>query len=290
MNPHAGGRRGPSSLTQQQVEDVFARVLTESPKVLGRVWGVSEGTIRGIVLRRSRADVPIEGAIIEAAQLALRSRSTEGKRDSARRAALAESYGDWTVICEVDPLVEESGTPQRQILVRCVCGAEGVKYLSALRGGKTSKCKACAARKAGAKRATTNPAGPRELVPGWLIRRAAEGAIERGIPWSLSRDDLDTLWMRQGHRCALSGVILVMWSMPDKRNTASLDRIDSGGAYAIDNVQWVHKTLNIMKQSYSDAEFVAWCMRVAAHQHSKDPNVTPAQRAARAKLGVGVCF
>lgn len=39
-------------------------------------------------------------------------------------------------------------------------------------------------------------------------------------------------------------------------------RIDSTGGYTEGNVQWVHRTVNFMKQSLSDAELVQWCRRV----------------------------
>jgi len=40
--------------------------------------------------------------------------------------------------------------------------------------------------------------------------------------------------------------------------TASLDRINSSKGYTLDNVQWVHKTVNIMKQGLSDEDFKYW--------------------------------
>jgi hypothetical protein len=50
--------------------------------------------------------------------------------------------------------------------------------------------------------------------------------------------------------------------------TASLDRIDSDKGYAEDNVQWVHKKINSMKQTMRDELFIEMCKRVAAHNSS----------------------
>lgn len=36
------------------------------------------------------------------------------------------------------------------------------------------------------------------------------------------------------------------------------------------NVQWVHKTINIMKQSLSDEEFIQYCRTVAKYQDNKN--------------------
>jgi hypothetical protein len=41
--------------------------------------------------------------------------------------------------------------------------------------------------------------------------------------------------------------------------SASLDRIDSSKGYVKGNVQWTHKTVNIMKQAMSDEELIDWC-------------------------------
>ena len=48
--------------------------------------------------------------------------------------------------------------------------------------------------------------------------------------------------------------------------TASLDRIDSCKGYTIDNVQWVHKWINVMKSDHSQDEFIALCRAVTTHQ------------------------
>ena len=48
--------------------------------------------------------------------------------------------------------------------------------------------------------------------------------------------------------------------------TASLDRIDSSKGYTIDNVQWVHKKVNMMKKDMSDSEFIAWCNEISSYR------------------------
>lgn len=66
----------------------------------------------------------------------------------------------------------------------------------------------------------------------------------------------------QDGRCAFTNLILGF--APKYRNdlqlqTASLDRIDSSKGYVKNNVQWVHKTINIMKQAQSNEEFIKLC-------------------------------
>ncbi len=51
--------------------------------------------------------------------------------------------------------------------------------------------------------------------------------------------------------------------------TASLDRIDSRGHYEVGNVQWIHKDLNIMKNSYDANYFIDMCKSVAKFNQGK---------------------
>lgn len=73
-------------------------------------------------------------------------------------------------------------------------------------------------------------------------------------------------------RCAISGLdIYLPKSKKDPvSQTASLDRIDSKKPYIEGNVQWVHKIINVMKQSLSDEEFIQYCRTVAKYQDNKN--------------------
>ena len=72
------------------------------------------------------------------------------------------------------------------------------------------------------------------------------------------------LFEKQNRKCALSGLLL---NFPKDRNThggtASLDRIDSNGNYTLDNVQWVHKDINRLKNSFDQDYFINLCKLVS---------------------------
>ena len=72
------------------------------------------------------------------------------------------------------------------------------------------------------------------------------------------------LFEKQNRKCALSGLPL---NFPKDRNphggTASLDRIDSNGNYTLDNVQWVHKDINRLKNSFDQDYFINLCKLVS---------------------------
>jgi hypothetical protein len=92
------------------------------------------------------------------------------------------------------------------------------------------------------------------------------GAETRGIVWSLTMDDVADLMEMQSYRCALTG-----WDIefPDaghpQKALASIDRIDSKGHYSKENSQLVTRKVNMMKQQYSQQEFVEVCKAVAKH-------------------------
>jgi len=48
---------------------------------------------------------------------------------------------------------------------------------------------------------------------------------------------------------------------------ASLDRIDSSIGYVNDNVQWVHKDINMMKRIYTQEYFIYLCKLVSENNN-----------------------
>lgn len=104
--------------------------------------------------------------------------------------------------------------------------------------------------------------------------------------FDVSKQFLWDLFLKQDRKCALSGLPLSLltytkWSKTGKSRhhdtsiiSASLDRIDSNDHYTEDNVQWIHKTINIMKNSLSDNDFVWMCKKIAENNKNKE-NIEP---------------
>jgi hypothetical protein len=98
-------------------------------------------------------------------------------------------------------------------------------------------------------------------------------AKKRGIPMEIDREYAWEIFKLQDEKCALSGLKLsFVNNIRDERNThtASLDRIDNTKGYIIGNIQWVHKRINIMRNTLSVDEFINWCNLVVKNQ---DKNV-----------------
>ena len=87
----------------------------------------------------------------------------------------------------------------------------------------------------------------------------------RGIPITVTREEVWELYLSQCGRCALTGLPITFASnVRDQRGkqTASLDRIHSNVGYHTGNVQWVHKRINIMKNTMSNGELLGWCRTI----------------------------
>jgi hypothetical protein len=80
--------------------------------------------------------------------------------------------------------------------------------------------------------------------------------------WELKPEDIITMWDSQNHVCALSGTP-IGWSDKGLTSTVSIDRIDSSEGYLKDNIQLLHKDVNMMKQAFSQEYFISVCKAVA---------------------------
>jgi hypothetical protein len=97
-------------------------------------------------------------------------------------------------------------------------------------------------------------------MPGTYMGSLRQSAKKRKLEFNLTKEQLWKLFLNQNRKCILSGVELSFNSQHNKNDgTASLDRIDSSKGYTIDNVQWVHKIVNIMKHDVEEKEFFNWC-------------------------------
>ena len=62
----------------------------------------------------------------------------------------------------------------------------------------------------------------------------------------------------QGFKCALSKIPLE-WS---ETSGMSIDRIDSKKEYILDNIQLVHRDVNLMKNHFDQEYFIEMCKRI----------------------------
>lgn len=96
-----------------------------------------------------------------------------------------------------------------------------------------------------------------ETVYNMYIKNLKSKAKKRNIEFKLTVDDLKKKLKEQQYTCPFTKFTMYLDSMDDK--ICSVDRIDSNGVYEYNNIQWVHKIINLMKRNLSDEDFMDLC-------------------------------
>lgn len=168
---------------------------------------------------------------------------------------IGKKFNKWTVFENVTTTGRHP-----KVLARCDCGRTSVVNRENVISGRTKGCRLCSGRKGSA-----NPrwSGYGE-IPANFFYIAKKGAFVREIDFNLTIEDVDRIWKEQRGICALTGIKLVMASRKNGL-TASLDRKNSSGAYSADNVQFVHKHVNLMKNHLDQDYFLEMCRAIVEH-------------------------
>lgn len=177
---------------------------------------------------------------------------------------IGDRFGKWEVIDTI--FVDRYA----KVPCRCDCGVSYNVDAYSLTVGKSKSCKTCALPRVGA----TNPAwkGYEEIPNSWFLRFKRRSKIS----FDITIEDVWNLFLRQEKRCALTGLPIDFSNnrtRSQKYNgiscTASIDRIDSKKGYTKDNVQLVHKDVNMMKNQYSRDYFIDMCRAVINHHRDE---------------------
>lgn len=95
-------------------------------------------------------------------------------------------------------------------------------------------------------------------------------ANKRNIKLLITKEQAIEKFNQQNGKCALSGMKLFLaqdiYQLKKGLQTASLDRIDSSLHYSKDNIQWVHKTINKIKNNVNEEEFILYCWLVSKNK------------------------
>lgn len=111
------------------------------------------------------------------------------------------------------------------------------------------------------------------------FRKSENRAKRKNLDFDLTIEYAKEIWDVQDKTCSLSGLkIDYADSRNDKRhgkNTASIDRIDSGQGYIIGNIQYIYKDLQDMKGAMPEDMFIFFCRRIAEHTKDRVINWAP---------------
>lgn len=163
-----------------------------------------------------------------------------------------QAFGNYTIIDE-NIIIEN----EAKITCQCKCGNIRKVSCYTLIKGTSTQCSICG----NSLKKEKNPAwkGYGD-VSGKTIGKLRRDAKLRDISFDITLKDLDNKLKIQDYKCALTGELLCT---NYKGMTASVDRIDSTKGYSINNIQWVHKDINMMKKDYDEVYFIKMCKLVA---------------------------
>lgn len=113
------------------------------------------------------------------------------------------------------------------------------------------------------------PKPTHKYIPNYLFRSLKKGAFDRNFCFQINEDDIWRLYKKQKRKCALSGCD-ILFSKKQKENTASVDRIDSKKGYTLDNIQIVHKKINVLKMAFPEDIFISMCTKIAENFKNKN--------------------
>ena len=172
---------------------------------------------------------------------------------------VGDRYGKLTI----QSFYLEGGNKKTRRMAHCTCDCGGEKdiFIALLKRNKTISCGCLPL---GNFRGIGN-------LSGAYMSSLRTGARTRGLTFAVTKEQLWDLFLTQNQKCALTGLPLVLCIRNKTDGTASLDRRDSKLPYTIDNVQWVHKDINRMKQNISQPRFLLWCQRICTFQDTGKP-------------------
>jgi hypothetical protein len=184
---------------------------------------------------------------------------------------LGQKFGKWEII-DTDIIPHEK-TKESQIKCQCNCGFEKLVYCLTLVKGQSTACFNCGHGNKG--ESNSKWKGYKE-VPGAFINRITNRSKKANREVEITAEDIYNLWIKQNKKCALSGLpIDFINTNPGNINrkeskydlicTASLDRIDSNKGYIKDNIQLVHKDVNMIKKEYDQNYFLNLCKLITEH-------------------------
>lgn len=185
---------------------------------------------------------------------------------------VGDKFGEWTVL-----RFEDVYKYKTRWKVRCSCGQESIVNSGNLLSGKSTKCYKCKnkdLKKARGRCFSINIHGDDckqdkqwdKTIPEKFWKKLKNGAKKRNILFAITKQDLISLFEAQGRRCPYTNILLFLGN---KNWSASVDRIDNEQGYVLDNIQFVHKHINLMKNCFSHDYFLDMCKMVSKMKKKK---------------------
>lgn len=198
-----------------------------------------------------------------------------GALDKKIKFNIGDKYNRWTIIGDYEIYDNRYVVP-----VQCECGTISKARLSHVISGVNTGCKHCANRVnyPSSRKMRSDISNYKGLFSSWLTsikNNSRRGIVtERDLEVSITLEDLYNQLIKQNFKCALTGEDLVLLDMSKGKSNASVDRRDNDKGYTIDNIQWVLKDVNLMKNKFNQDYFIKICNKISEFkQGNPDPSI-----------------
>ena len=141
---------------------------------------------------------------------------------------------------------------------QCDCGKIKIIRAAHLKAGRIKSC--------GCKNRTSSKKFGEITGSHWSIIR--HNAKKRNLEFTITIEYIWDLFLKQNRKCVLSG-LNITFNKSQKKNAASLDRIDNSMGYIEGNVQWLHKDINKIKNIFNQTDFINYCRLVTDNNSRK---------------------
>jgi hypothetical protein len=174
-----------------------------------------------------------------------------------------QRYGYWLVLDKKIFIDKEA-----KVFCKCTECNLTEKYVPAFQliKGISKRCSVCGYSNKGEK----NPSwkGYNEIPYAWFSKYF-ERKNKKRRSGNISIEDVYNLWITQNKKCSLSG-LEIDFIKRDDGISASIDRIDSKVEYVLNNIQLVHKDVNLMKNHFNQDYFLEICERITEQRRKKN--------------------
>jgi len=157
-----------------------------------------------------------------------------------------------------------------KIECECECGKQSLVDAYTLSTGRSLSCISCFNAERGG--SNNNSWRGYEEIPASWFTRFRNYAKKKGNDFEIILEDVWDLYLKQNKKCILSGVQISFTREGASKNasyTASIDRRDSSKGYTKENIQLVHKDINIMKNAFNQDYFIELCKAIVNNYESR---------------------
>lgn len=177
---------------------------------------------------------------------------------------IGKTFKELTVISHLGMRSREDGSSGRHAWYQCQCSCGKIVEVlgTSLTNGNTGTC-GCRLLRKKEKNHSWKGCGD---IWGSHWSSIRYHANQRGIPFEITIEQAWKLFQDQKGLCRLTGMPISFNKVIHGSKTASLDRIDSTKSYTVDNVQWIHKDVNHMKQEFDQQKFIELCRLIVNYQ------------------------